>query len=56
MDGQPPARGLFAWTLTNEQGTRITALPVPIVPTFRDAANTAVSAPPLGAHNPEFDL
>lgn len=50
------ARGVFARTLTNETGATITALPVPIVPAFRDAGDTAVSAPPLGAHNQEFDL
>jgi alpha-methylacyl-CoA racemase len=50
------ARGLFAHTLTNEQGAKIAALPVPVVPAFRDFADALVSAPSLGAHNPEFGL
>jgi len=50
------ARGLFARTLTNEQGETIPALPVPIVPAFRDAADARNSTPPLGSHNSEFGL
>ena len=50
------ARGLFARTLTNEQGAIIPALPVPIIPVFRDPADTPRSTPPLGAHNSEFGL
>jgi alpha-methylacyl-CoA racemase len=50
------ARGLFSRALTNEQDAKIAALPVPILPVFRDPADAPVSAPPLGADNPEFGL
>lgn len=50
------ARGLFAHALVNEQGAKIAALPVPIVPAFRAGPEEAAAAPPLGAHNSEFDL
>src|SRR3974377_2525849 len=50
------ARGLFARTLANEQGAIIPALPVPILPVFRDPADTPQSTPPLGAHNSHFGL
>jgi alpha-methylacyl-CoA racemase len=50
------ARGLFSRALTNEQDAKIAALPVPILPVFRDPADASASAPPLGADNPEFGL
>ncbi len=40
-------RGLFAHGLVNEDGARIPALPVPVMPAFR-APPADVSAPPLG--------
>jgi len=50
------ARGLFASTLANEQGAIIPALPVPILPVFREPADTPQSTPALGTHNSEFGL
>ena len=41
------ARGVFAHTLTNAQGDTIAALPVPILPTFRNPPETPKSAPPI---------
>lgn len=55
-DPQFAARGVFARTLTNEAGAKIPALPVPIDSAFRDAADSVLSAPTLGANNREFDL
>jgi len=48
------ARGLFAYTLVNEQGERQLALPVPIDPAFRAPPGELQSAPPLGTHNGEI--
>ena len=48
------ARGLFDHVLTNEQGARMPALPVPVAKDFRAPASEPASAPPLGAHNSEF--
>lgn len=48
------ARGLFQYTLENEVGARMTALPVPIDPGLRAAPGTPAAAPPLGAHNSEY--
>src|SRR3974390_712674 len=41
------APGVFAHTLTNAQGNNIAALPVPILPTFRNPPETPKSAPPF---------
>ena len=48
------ARGLFDHVLTNEQGARLPALPVPVAANFRAPASEPSSAPPLGAHNAEL--
>jgi alpha-methylacyl-CoA racemase len=48
------ARGVFAHVLTNEAGSQMPALPVPICNLFRAPAGEAQSAPALGAHNAEF--
>ncbi len=50
------ARGVFASKLENELGATLAALPVPIIPAFRDQPNAPKSAPALGAHNPDFGL
>lgn len=50
------ARRLFAHVLTNEQGAKIAALPVPIIPAFRESGEDALPAPALGTHNSEFGL
>jgi alpha-methylacyl-CoA racemase len=55
-DPQFAARGVFAHTLTNEQGAKIAALPVPIAAVFRGDADISASAPSLGAHNRELGL
>ena len=48
------ARGVFAHVLTNEAGSQIPALPVPVSDRFRAPAGESLSAPALGAHNAEF--
>jgi crotonobetainyl-CoA:carnitine CoA-transferase CaiB-like acyl-CoA transferase len=45
------ARGLMAHRLVNEAGDEMPALPVPLDPAFRGAADAALSAPALGADN-----
>lgn len=44
------ARGLFSREVENDEGARMPALPVPVVPTLRTPANLA-QAPALGAGN-----
>jgi crotonobetainyl-CoA:carnitine CoA-transferase CaiB-like acyl-CoA transferase len=53
-DPQFAARGVFAQKLVNTQGQVIPALPVPVDAAFRAAADDAVAAPALGAHNKEY--
>ena len=48
------SRGLFDHRLVNDQGEELPALPVAIVPQFRDDAARPKPAPALGAHNDEF--
>ncbi len=48
------SRGLFDHRLVNEEGDELPALPVAVVPQFRDDVAEAKSAPALGAHNDEF--
>ncbi|HEX2215637.1 MAG TPA: CoA transferase [Xanthobacteraceae bacterium] len=48
------ARGLFAHQLQNGDRGNMPALPVPISPDFRGAAEQPLPAPALGAHNAEF--
>jgi alpha-methylacyl-CoA racemase len=48
-------RNLFSWTVANEAGQNISALPVPIVSGFRSGPNTA-AAPRLGEHNEKYLL
>ncbi len=50
------SRGLFSHVLANIEGDTTPALPVPVLPTFRRAADEPQSAPQLGANNPEFGL
>ncbi len=45
------ARGLFGHTVTNAAGGRMAALPVPIAPAFRGAADVPVAAPELADGN-----
>jgi crotonobetainyl-CoA:carnitine CoA-transferase CaiB-like acyl-CoA transferase len=48
------ARGIFGRSLVNEDGGKLPALPVPINPAFRGAADEEASSPLLGAHQAEF--
>ncbi len=48
------SRGLFDHRLVNDEGEELPALPVAVVPQFRDDVAEAKSAPGLGAHNVEF--
>jgi crotonobetainyl-CoA:carnitine CoA-transferase CaiB-like acyl-CoA transferase len=48
------ARGLFGHGVTNEAGGRMTALPVPIVPAFRESESDKPS-PKVGSHNDKLD-
>jgi alpha-methylacyl-CoA racemase len=48
------ARGLFDRILVNESGNRMPALPVPVDPAFRAAADVLGCAPLIGADNSEF--
>ncbi len=48
------ARGLFQHHVSNEKGSAIVALPVPIDPAFRQRAMGPVSAPALGADNAAY--
>jgi alpha-methylacyl-CoA racemase len=50
------ARGLMAHRLVNEAGQALPALPVPVDACFRAAAEEALAAPGLGAHNAEFKI
>src|SRR5690606_22180819 len=47
------SRGLFDHVLENEDGERIPATPVCVVPQFRSPPEKPKSAPALGAHNDE---
>jgi crotonobetainyl-CoA:carnitine CoA-transferase CaiB-like acyl-CoA transferase len=47
-------RGLFDHTIVNEDGEDLPAIPVAIAPALRVDAQTARSAPALGAHNDEL--
>jgi alpha-methylacyl-CoA racemase len=53
-DPQFAARAVFAHRLVNADGQAIPALPVPVDAAFRAAADDAVSAPALGAHNAQY--
>ena len=48
------SRGLFDHRLVNDEGEHLPALPVAIVPQFRDDIANAKPAPALGSHNDEF--
>ncbi len=48
------ARGLFEHILTNEDGSLLPALPVPVAPQFRAPSDQPGAAPALGAHNDEI--
>ena len=48
------SRGIFDHVLTNEEGERMPALPVPIMRIFRAAPPSPAAAPLLGAHNSDF--
>jgi crotonobetainyl-CoA:carnitine CoA-transferase CaiB-like acyl-CoA transferase len=48
------ARGLFDYVLANEKGERIPALPMPLVPGFRDPPAEVKAAPQLGADNEKY--
>jgi len=47
-------RGLFNHILTNEEGSVLPAVPVPVVPQFRSSPDEPKAAPALGAHNDEL--
>jgi alpha-methylacyl-CoA racemase len=53
-DSQFRARGLFDHVLVNAKGERMPALPVPMVPQFRDPAGTPKGAPSLGADQEKY--
>lgn len=48
------ARGLFDYSVGNDAGASITALPVPIDRTFRGDAAQIVATPPLGGSNKDL--
>jgi len=50
------ARGLFDHVLVNEQGTRLSALPVSVAGKFRAPTLAPLAAPLLGANNSEFNI
>jgi len=54
-DPQFKARKLFDWEVANENGQRMSALPVPVMPPFRMPAGSAVS-PQLGEQNGKYLL
>jgi len=49
------ARGVFARALTNRQGDRLRALPLPVVPALRGGSGAPEAAPELGEHNALLD-
>jgi crotonobetainyl-CoA:carnitine CoA-transferase CaiB-like acyl-CoA transferase len=48
------ARGLFAHRVANARGDELTAVPMPIAPSFRAPAAQAVASPALGSDDEEF--
>jgi alpha-methylacyl-CoA racemase len=50
------SRGLFSHMLASVEGGMVPALPVPVLPAFRDTGDKPQSAPRLGADNAEFGL